>query len=172
MASCAAEAKEMRRSLFRPVILGLLCLGVIVGAVVINHHKTRELEAAVKAETDLNSLAICLASYASKHDDKLPDSWGSLVEAGYVGKHPTFPVSLSPGENVVFCPERLCWIEGACLRDFVSSDAGVTVRATSRPARIIWLRDRVSERGDEYWSRYLIEAWKQDKEGVPATGAS
>lgn len=137
-----------------------------VSLILLNGYLTQRYARRVIARMDLLALAMFAGAYAAEHDDSLPQSWEQLVAEGYVQPDPKATARFKGYvENPIEHPSRLRWIPGAKLSAYVVDGGGVLDRATSQPARLIWLEGVSPADSDEvHRNVYLLETWREWKE--------
>lgn len=159
--------------------IGVVAVVLTVGAVLVllNGYLTHRYAHCVVATEDLRASAYCLGPYAAEHGDVLPQSWEQLVAEGHVQPDPKAAARFRGYiENSIERPDRLRWIPGAKLSAYVVDGERVVDRATSQPARLIWL-DGVTpaDCGEFRMNVYLLDSWKEWKErqsSLPTTATA
>ncbi|MBN1492149.1 MAG: hypothetical protein JXA69_19715 [Phycisphaerae bacterium] len=137
-----------------------------VSLILLNGYLTQRHARRVIARMDLMALAYFAGPYAAEHDDSLPQSWEQLVAEGYVQPDPKAAARFkSYARNPIEHPSRLRWIPGAKLSAYVVNGGRVLDRATSQPARLIWLDGVSPAECDEVGHNVsLLKTWRKWKE--------
>lgn len=151
-----------RRMLWVLIIVACLLAGLFL-----NGYLTQRYGREHKALVDFVCLAQFLGTYAADHGDTLPESWASLVADGFVsddGELGAQYLRYYEG-NRVYNPDWLRWIPQANLTEYIVTDDAVINKATSQPARIIWLEGQDPSSYNELrYTRMMFDIWRRARE--------